>query len=719
MSAQQCERLLIPALESEQAAQRVARSLNQSDLDVLRVYRRYWNMLDGGVLRAELLSRGLLEVADQSDQYMRWTRWKYNPLPSLTERLLLLSPDGQAAPLSSFSYGEETRRSLPTYVLHPGVAQHIMPAEPSPWKLQPLHKTPQALGVRSFAVVALDLSSVFRFLTTRGSLNLTKGGDLGSTLLRALVKSVPLANEDALPLPDLHALYVEVLRSIGLLAEHDQEVRVDPKRATDFIAASDVRQAMSLARAWCETSRWRDGTGRQRWERSSGIDHSLVRSRRVLAWALGGAASTPDAWWGLGEFVTFLYEVHGLTIEYGSFWGDRFAWTPSGSLDRGLTTRKQKKDWQRDLWFRTDAVGISNAIMVTLPALGLIERGRTGRSPEADCFRLTPLGRAVFGAPEVHPPADIEEEPFLVVQPNFDVIAYLDKARASSASFLGRIAVTTTRTEAVQSFQLTRDSIYHALESGLTHDQVLDFLSRHNKGPIPPNLIHTLTDWSSRRESIVIRTGVSLIAFRDQAARDTWLTGKKATPCGERFALVPPGGPVVKGGIRVDHEGTGRQTMLLDDDGIIRSIQPLDLVQRARLNRIADPQGDAWRLCVDSVRRAARSGLKGERIEYWLEDDLRNEIPPLLRFALLAWSGKATEVQLGEAILIHIPNDELYDALLSSPRIRALLNGQIGEGWLAVRPEAKKELVRLLTELGFKIDSILTPDPLAYRQNGE
>jgi hypothetical protein len=107
--------------------------------------------------------------------------------------------------------------------------------------------------------------------------------------------------------------------------------------------------------------------------------------------------------------------------------------------------------------------------------------------------------------------------------------------------------------------------------------------------------------------------------------------------------------------------------------------------------------------------------LKGDRIVSWLEEHLRAEIPPLLRFALQAWSGKATQLQLGEAILIHIPNEELYEALVSTPRVRAFLGGQVGAGWLAVRPDAKKEVVTLLTELGFKIDPVLTPDALTDR----
>ena len=79
--------------------------------------------------------------------------------------------------------------------------------------------------------------------------------------------------------------------------------------------------------------------------------------------------------------------------------------------------------------------------MVTLVTLGLVERARLGAGPAAPlAFRLTDLGRAVFGAPEVAPPPEPAERRCLVIQPNFDIVAYLDQADARTAGLLGRIA---------------------------------------------------------------------------------------------------------------------------------------------------------------------------------------------------------------------------------------------------------------------------------------
>src|SRR5438034_6333117 len=86
----------------------------------------------------------------------------------------------------------------------------------------------------------------------------------------------------------------------------------------------------------------------------------------------------------------------------------------------------------RDLafWFAREGVWAANAIMVTLVALGMVERGQTDGKKSRPCFRLTELGRAVFGAQEIEAGKKQGESRFLTVQPNLEVVAYLDSAGA-------------------------------------------------------------------------------------------------------------------------------------------------------------------------------------------------------------------------------------------------------------------------------------------------
>ena len=55
--------------------------------------------------------------------------------------------------------------------------------------------------------------------------------------------------------------------------------------------------------------------------------------------------------------------------------------------------------------------------------------------------------------------------------------------------------------ERVQTFALSRESVYQALESGLTPEAIRDFLSRHSKTGLPDLVAHSLAEWGRKREA--------------------------------------------------------------------------------------------------------------------------------------------------------------------------------------------------------------------------
>src|SRR5207253_8601404 len=106
--------------------------------------------------------------------------------------------------------------------------------------------------------------------------------------------------------------------------------------------------------------------------------------------------------------------------------------------------------------------------------------------------------------------------------------------------------------------------------------------------------------------------------------------------------------------------GQGRRTLELDEHGALAAAQPLDIVQRARLGRLASPDGPGWRLTRDSLRRAAASGLKPPLVHHWLSAHLAKPMPPLIAHALDAWMGKAPPLEMGDAILLSVPESDLF-----------------------------------------------------------
>ncbi len=611
---------LAPALHDGAVAKRVLDGLSEVERTVLGAYRRYGGTADGAVIRLDLMARGLLEIKEErvTDYHTR-REWKRNPVKHLEESWILLSDHPGVVRHDYSYYRNEVEKPFRRNHLHSGLVALVKPAGPPPWQVAPATGTPEAITGRSPAEVALDLSRVFAFVAARGSVKVRKDGVLATPTLRAMEKAVPLAGDSEFALPDPHGLYFELLRAAGAIRTEENTAVADPSKLVQMLAPSDVRQSYSWARGWLRAGRWYDGLGAPD---ARDLDHEgpVETLRQIVAWALGSLAHRGDQWYELNAFLSALDTLQGgvsLGLPYATLaWDPKLALAKDG--DKPGTTAQQ----QRIRESRREPAWYANALMVTLVALGLVERGRLGRAAGGPhVFRLTTLGRAVFGAPEIAPPPAPEpgERRFLVVQPNFDLLAYVDQADAASAGLLGRMTETDlARTGPVQTFRLTQASVYQAQESGLSHDRIIAYLEQHARGPLPANVLRSLADWTGKRESLVLRSGATLLGFDNEADRDAYLKRHPGTACGSRFVLetgLPAERPRLAGALAVDHLRTGRRTLELDEHGRIQTGQPLDIVQRARLGRFAWVLAVGWRITADSIGRAAAAGIKPALIQ--------------------------------------------------------------------------------------------------------
>jgi hypothetical protein len=706
------------ALEDDNVAERILRTLPPQELAVAAVYRRYGGSVDGEVIRLELMARGLLEIVEVPTPYHIGRAWKSNPVRALTEAWVLVSERPDMGFYFSPYYTHGPEHSFERYSLHAGMVRSIKPAGPPLWSISPAAGMPQAATItgRSAAEVALDLSRVFAFLSAHGSVKVRKNGILATPVLRAMEKAVPLDMVADFPLPDPHVFLFELLRQAGAVRIEATEALADPAAMTRQIDRSGPLQAHTWARGWLAMRDWFDGYGTPSANEREHFATDIRSGRQVLAWALGCLARAGDHWYNLSGFIETLHS----SLRHASphFPGRDAAWNlrvPS-VLDPGSTASDRQRAW----WYRSAGAWYANAVMVTLVTLGLVERARLGEGPATTLgFRLTDLGRAVFGSPEVGPPPEPAERRCLMIQPNFDVVAYLDQADARTAGLLGRIAETgNAHSGPIQTFRLTQRSVYQAEESGLGHDRIVDFLRRHGQHEPPANVLRSIADWSGKREGLSLRSGVTLLGFPDTTERDAYLKGHPdGTACGDRFVIGDKARLQLPGALGSDHLFGGRRTLELDEEGRIRTDQPLDLVQESRLRRIARPPLSAsigWQITADSIRQAGSGGLKPGTIHRWLKDHLASPAPPLIALAIDAWlkAGKGRPLELGEAILLHVPDEERFQAIAGSRRVRPFLLGCPGPGWLAVKKESRKELAALLEGLGFGVVRELTHDEL-------
>ena len=707
------------SLEDDQRAAVVLRSLPPEQQAVAAVYRRYGGSVDGEVIRLELMARGLLEIVEERTPYHTIRKWKSNPIRALTDSWVLVSERPDLGYYFSPYYTHGPEHSFERYSLHAGVARAIKPIGPPRWSISPAAEIAKASTIagRTAAEVALDLSRVFAYLSAHGSVKVRKNGDLSTTVLRGMEKSVPLDAGAGLRLPDPHGLFYELLRQAGAVRIEAGTATVDPAAMTRLIEESGPWQAHRWARGWLATRDWFDGYGIPDGKERENFAASVWSKRQVLAWALGCLAREGDHWYNLTGFVETLYAQ--LKHFSPHLPGRGAAWDPGFPL--AAEALMVGADRMRAWWYRYGGVWFANAVMVTLVALGLVERGRLGEGPAAPLgFRLTEIGRAVFGAPEVAPPPEPAERRCLVIQPNFDVVAYLDRADARTAGLLGRIAESgTAHSGPIQTFRITQGSVYQAEESGLSQARILDFLEQHSQREPPANVLRSIADWSGKRESLSLRQRVTLLGFPTTADRDAYLNDHPGgTACGERFVLADGPPPPVRGSLVSDHLSGGRRTLELDEEGRIHATGPLDIVQESRLLRIARPPLSAsigWQLTADSMRQAAAGGLKAGVVHRWLKDHLAHPAPPLMASAIDAWLrvGRGRPMELADAVLLHIPDGEQYQAIATSRRLRPFLLARPGPGWLVVKKEDRKALAAVLESLGFTVIRELTHDEFA------
>jgi hypothetical protein len=108
-------------------------------------------------------------------------------------------------------------------------------------------------------------------------------------------------------------------------------------------------------------------------------------------------------------------------------------------------------------------------------------------------IHLTSFGRSILDPSAEYAPSYDND---LIVQADFSVIAPKEMELTERWQ-LERIADLAAQ-DSVYRYKLTRDSVQRALESGMEREQLLDFLRRHSRQPLPQSVEYTLQNWMDR-----------------------------------------------------------------------------------------------------------------------------------------------------------------------------------------------------------------------------
>ncbi len=687
------------------AAKIAALHLSDKQKRVLEVFARYGPVVSGPVLIVEVEQRGLVEKQDDSPG--RYYRQRRNDVVNDLRDKLVLIRSGD----DYYGYNSYGRR-YPELVLHPALAEAFEPASPLPWEPSEAVSKVKESPARSSAEPALDLWRVAESLREMGNWKTIKGDGLSKGSRNKLRRMVSLtsAEDDALAPPDPEVFCYELLREMGFLSVEEEPRYVQSHELEQFFAATSVTQAWHSLRGWLEMRLWQDGIGavpdRDNDHEPVRIEpRSLLDAKELLIWAFGRLAHSDCDWLDLEVFLKDFWRT--AENAWSSYFWYGYTWDPEFAVARSKDRFPAGPERSFAFWLDGGGSWIANAIMVTFVVLGLVQRAESGGKKKRPCFRLTDLGRRVFSTPETEVEDRHEAAPFFTVQPNHEILAYMDVADAQRICTLARFARPAPSVVGpVRTFSLSRESIYQALESGMTIEETQAFLGEHGRTDLPANVARALTEWSGKRESLVLRSSVTLGLA--SSAKTIARLGSEATPLGDNSVALKK--MSAKKAAKdfpdwaiLDHRVELPKAWSVDELGSLENSGD-DTVSCTRLGYLADRTADGWLISEKSITRARGQGFTADQMLGWLSAHLLHQIPPLLETAVRNWTGR-TSAFAGKVQLLQVTNAGACAAILGSEAFRPLLAGHIPPSWFIVHDDKVTEVKRLLKCVGFRIEA--------------
>ena len=568
-----------------------------------------------------------------------------------------------------------------------------------------LHRRPQA--------VALDLIGLLQAIESQGGIGLTQNGGMRVNEIRRAARAMRWAENataiDGLSFPFLGAGLIHALRYGGILQEKAGRLELAAPISA-FAAQPYAEQVRRVFFGFVQANEWYEG-GRP----TDSLDVTrLPQAREALTIALSALPDQGKAFFDMGDLSRALFERLGEHFALFRPIRPPYGYTYSKTEDQ---LRQEHLAWQtkvRQEWLKNERVWVAQALATWCYFLGVVEL--SFQDQKVDAVRLTDLGRAILhDNPAQNKPAPAAAaHSAWVVQPNFEVVVYLDRASPGQLAFLERHAERFATQQHVAQYRLSRQTVYAALESGSILEQLLTTLEHGTERPLPQNVVAELREWAALREQMTLYRRAQLLEFADAASRDAAMRRLAGAAVGDRFLLLTakPAQPLTESQVRtrVNYAAALVKCLTVDENGVITAAQhPPDLLFDAQMARWAEPrEALQWQITQASVSAGLRAG--GTRTELFrlLADRLSGPLPPLLEVALRAWAGEPIPVGLAGVIVLQCPQPVVFAAIAASPTLRRFLRGELAADLLVIDGDQLEAFQAHLRWAGLEISPQLT-----------
>lgn len=597
----------------------------------------------------------------------------------------------------------------------PAILAAINPLPPKVLAIKPVTTSVTQLTSRSSTEVMLEQLALAQAIKKIGGLSISRKDILSKADLKRLAKELNSTKKLS-----KEALELEVVRLnflCGLWQEADLLVfnpaQMQLQLANDLLAVL-AQPPLQLAQMWLRCYRslisWQEYN---RWDENITESSHYNGLRAIILMALA-ALPQPNAWYQFSDFNEAIFSRVTGRYTFSSSGG----WIYMSRSNRERTPDNLRR-W-RAMWQTNEAKVVEGAISFALFSLGFVELATTEETAASpNLFRLTPSGQAAIGsmygntsvATELASDNSGIPRPCWIVQPNFDLVVYPQAANLTQLSFIERIALRKQVDSASAVYQITRESIYQALESGLTASELLTTLSNYSLHPLPEGVNHTLLDWAKRRERLTVYLSSSLLEFPDKATRDAALAGQASlgTAVGDCFIIVNKLPKALKTKAAINYWPSPPQCLLADETGRLTIKTTPDLLIADELASFSQQiSNKVWQITSETVAKALANGLTTEVILERLTDRAtQGFVPKFLLATIKAWAGKAqkksTTLALPQVTLLQVLDPLLAEAITLSQVLKPYIQEKLNNNYFLIAAENLTPLIEKLRAHGFEI----------------
>ncbi|MBD2774051.1 helicase-associated domain-containing protein [Iningainema tapete] len=612
-------------------------------------------------------------------------------------------------PISSYNYAESDR-SLSVFT-DERLLTHI--GSPSFNKL-PLknHPEPKLTTVRRPANVVLNILGMLQAIEQQDGFKLTQKGTFQLNSLKKFTKSQNWKDEstevDGFLFHDPANAFAFALLNSDLLIptkENTINLRVSIE---EFAKYSQKEQVELLIHGFVKSIQWLEFRENRWYNREL-----FIQGREILLSALKLLPEAGRHWVDFDEFEQILFKRLGefFSLKTKPSYPRRFV---NDTRDE-LTILKEWRDKLRQDWLGYERVWLKYALSSWLYYLGIVELGLLPslsakiQNDSISSFRLTDLGRLLLYPQETdnNLVTEYSSQQAWIVQPNFEVMVYLEDVNPLQLALLERHAERVSVQQHIAQYRLTRDSVYNGWENGYSLTELLAALQEGSKVGLPQNVETELQQWGNLYEQVKLRKRVKLLEFADEASRESAVNqGLKGKPIGDKFLLVGERASAKSWfGDIIDYNQPLPRCLSITEDGMVTITQSTpDLLIHEQLNRWMEVQADgSWRLSRKSVTDAVKAGAKPEELIEFLRSRLTTQIPNLLNVAIQGWVGIGTTVEVEKVLVLRCTNPAVFNAIASSPKLAPYLLGKLAPDVLLVDEKQSKKFASELEWAGLKV----------------